>query len=60
MNSTCSYHPSVIAVNKCENCNKPICIVCMRKYIGFARIQYTYCNECYDKAALKCCQCVII
>ena len=45
MNSTCSYHPNVIAVNKCENCNKLICIVCMRKYIGFARIQYTYCNE---------------
>jgi len=57
--NTCVYHPKVIAVNKCENCNKAICITCMRKYIGFANIHYTYCLSCYDKAALKCCKCMI-
>ena len=60
MSTSCVYHPSVISIIKCENCNKPICIMCIRKYITKPNIQYNYCTRCYNNENLKSCQCIII
>ena len=54
MNKKCENHPEIDAVSKCEECDKPICARCMKRFNithGSGKDKYStshvYCRVCF-------------